>query len=257
MFSEIRVQGYMYKRIIAIHNLIFNQFGKTFSKVLIICFFLNGYYISAQAEKMSCSAIFEKVSDNEAWDPKFFTNPEDHDHNNFRYVVHMISRHHLRTKRSAEKIFSYLASTVSRNSNALLSATVIDNTNNGTFGSIGFIIRVPKENFVVANPEDIGSIFAANNRSASVAARLIDDYKNLFKYSLLPPEYVLGNTKTYNELIIFGRQIEGIEVTGVLIKENYRNGKKVISDSDENLQIMMRALAEKYGLPIVEIREDI
>ena len=183
------------------------------------------------------------------WLPSEFTDPRNHNEKNFRYLVHTIDVYG--NGYSAQASYDYLMNSIAGNPCSALSVSAINQDMRGTFGDMGFILRVPAENVIFAKSTDMGTV----NLTANTDPLQFNKYMNFyFKFgaTLTPPGDVIHNTNRppnytrYNEVLVQGKVESGISITGIVIvsKDTYRNPALLAG---------MKQLAAEKHLPVVYI----
>jgi hypothetical protein len=191
------------------------------------------------------------------WDPRFFTNPWNHNDTQYMYVSHSIMRdasqvgeimkqgatqsdletfNELRAKyigyarvdgRNPLKkvVWVDFCKQYLDNPNILkqniISCSVIDENKHSTYYPFGFILRVPPECVYVTSPTDV----AVANRTDDILAEL--QRVNVRQQSKIrAPRKILANTRGtsgdtgYNEIVVVGTSPEGrqVDVIGLFVK---------------------------------------
>ena len=196
-----------------------------------------------------------------SWDTNRFTNPALHSPQNFRYLVHTIDAAitdslggNPKPIYSVEKTFDFITKNVAQNACATISTSLINQDKMGTFGVVGFIIKVPEDNIIIASSRDIGSKSLLINKDHLLFNRIANGYAQ--RVPMATPEQVLLATENgdWNEVIVQGKFRESITITGILINyKNFQQGNLL------RYQIQMvedlKRLAAKKNLPVVILGE--
>ncbi len=187
------------------------------------------------------------------------TNPDQHDTQNFRYLVHAInpaSRVHMNTLAAQEQIRSEITKSLegdqsinlSQSPEGLsgriaLSMSLIDQNHTGTWGQAGLIVGVPSANLLMGSNHDIGAHLYNRNL-------LIRQAQNM---SVPAPEDILRQTGrgSYNEIIAYGSAgTSRLELAGFFAKTT-----ETKDFLDEDLAQLFKGHAERLRLPFVTITE--
>lgn len=194
-----------------------------------------------------------------SWAPEKFSDPGKHDRNNFRYIVHMVDL--MGQHFSAESSYQYISQEIANNPCATISVSVIDQNKNATFGSVGFILRVPAENVLLAKGMDFGTFNLGQNHDP----RYFNYAVNLFAQSagqLSAPEKILEQTNDkadlykYNEVLVQGNVRDGIAIIGIIIDPSNADVMRLEAtsfDKEEHDRLVtgMTEIAHKNNLPVV------
>lgn len=178
-----------------------------------------------------------------SWSPEHFSNPAQHNPEQFRYIVHMIDTN----KHSTLEIFQFVSKTIASNPCAYFSASLISQNHKRTFGLMGFIIKAPAKNILVATGQDFGSDSLATNTDPERFHQTVNRYL-LEMGSLQSPESLLKQSSGHNEVLISGSVNEPFEIVGIMVKlrpdEFYmRYQAKMLED--------LRQLSVEKNLPII------
>jgi hypothetical protein len=229
---------------------------------------------SSEDLKFGCASddpsfpTFDRSSANgdirESWSETKFSNPNSHDQGKFRYFVHMIARSHNRSQHSLAEIYNFISDSVGKNPCAYLSTSIIDQSHRGTFGSVGFILQVPKENVLIAEAHDIGSGFFGDNHDplqfnyylqrTVVKVGPLRTADEILARTPLYKEYTYDYHPPYNEVLVEGFYHQPIKIVGVVVNRDsdFRDGDNVARDQKI---VELKKLATKFGLPVVELSE--
>lgn len=183
------------------------------------------------------------------------TDPNHHDPDNFRYIVHSLSEDEELTESmgyggyvaateegiKAEKPVNPLDHPEEFMQKKFISASLIDQSHIYTSGTVGLILTVPYSNILSATPDDMGS------DHSEITEELID-----FNGTKLPsPDQILdGTSGEWNEVLIRGKIANGktIGIGGVFII------KPESDPTPARLEPKVKEFAEKYDLPIIVLR---
>lgn len=154
----------------------------------------------------------KECDDLELWDPRNFSDPNSLDETSkFRVIFHSITG---RTEQ--DWIFSLLKNPEKLEKQGRISASLISETKHETFiGWIGFLLEVPKENYIATGSSDLGS--SDNDYNG-----FIRDTKSPYlpKWTIKSPGAILKETVSYNEILLFGHNPKSktsIKVKGVIL----------------------------------------
>lgn len=181
------------------------------------------------------------------------TDPDQHNPDNFRYLVHAFNPFSLFNAIYTSKETDASNDEVRRQSIDLrirpedidervsVSMSLIENGRTATYGSGGIIVQAPESSIVLTSPTDAGAINSNKERLVAQGQ----------SRGLLSPDQLLerGSPRTYNEVVALGRS--GLRAVGFFYKVDSR--KKPV---DSGLAANMLGLGHRTGLPVVEIPEE-
>ena len=181
------------------------------------------------------------------------TDPNQHNPDNFRYLVHAFNPFSLfnaiytsgKTGASDDEVRRQSIDLRIRpediDERVSVSMSLIKNGHTATYGSSGIIVQAPESSIVLTSPTDAGAI--NSNKGYLVAQGQ--------SKGLLSPDQLFerSSSRTYNEVVALGRS--GLRAVGFFYKVDSR--KKPI---DADLAADMRGLGYRTGLPVVEISEE-
>lgn len=181
------------------------------------------------------------------------TDPDQHNPDNFRYLVHAFNPFSLFNAIYTSKETDASNDEVRRQSIDLrirpedidervsVSMSLIENGRTATYGSGGIIVQAPESSIVLTSPTDAGAINSNKERLVAQGQ----------SRGLLSPDQLLerGSPRTYNEVVALGRS--GLRAAGFFYKVDSR--KKPV---DSDLAANMLGLGRRTGLPVVEIPEE-
>ncbi len=123
------------------------------------------------------------------WSPAHFTDPSTSPSDGkYRFMVHMVNPFSC----DGACDFARGESEISSSAGArTISLSVIDQDHKGTFGFVGYIVRVPEKNIVATSGADMQSGFSTHQDAAKLAAT----------FPLEAPEKILAGTRGHNEII--------------------------------------------------------
>ena len=180
------------------------------------------------------------------------TDPDQHNPDNFRYLVHAFNPFSLFNAIYTSKKTGASNDEVRRQSIDLrirpeeidervsVSMSLIENGRTATYGSGGIIVQAPESSIVLTSPTDAGAI---NSNKGYLVAQ--DQSKGLLSPDQL---FERSSSRTYNEVVALGRS--GLRAVGFFYKVDSR--KKPV---DSGLAANMLGLGSRTGLPVVEIPE--
>ena len=211
--------------------------------ILIIC---STPLCSVAGKLADCVSVFSDDFTRESWSPKYFTDPNFHSPDQFRYFIHGVQI----LKNILDLDPSFLGK------NEIISASIIDQNHRKAFAPLGLIIGVPETNVIAAAPHDIGSPKARTAKE--VTSIIIQEVNRLIvNHPVRPLNEVLIATPMdgYNEILVTGSTGKGpgreIAVVGVYIVpiEGFTLAQMAKSPS---IQAFLN-WAHKWKLPVVEI----
>ena len=181
------------------------------------------------------------------------TDPDQHNPDNFRYLVHAFNPFSPFNAIYTSKKTGASNDEVRRQSIDLqirpeeidervsVSMSLIENGRTATYGSGGIIVQAPESSIVLTSPTDAGAINSNEGRLVAQGQ----------SRGLLSPDQLLerGSPRTYNEVVALGRS--GLRAVGFFYKVDSR--KKPV---DSGLAANMLGLGHRTGLPVVEIPEE-
>jgi hypothetical protein len=213
--------------------------------------------VHAFAKSNRCANLFQEGN----WSPEIYSDPNQHDSSNFRYLVHTIpAEYFMRPARIKDwphkpltKDVRPILNEIFRNPKAIanipaLSASLISPNRRGTAGGFGFILKAPQSTVVSAWHHDM----AAGLRGASVNG-IIDQRLHQLKekYGLLSPQEILEATypTSYNEVVLRGRyKTDELEIVGVFVIT--QNGVPAGWKADRD---RLFRFAQRNNLPVIYI----
>lgn len=149
-----------------------------------------------------------------SWAPNHFTDPAHHDARNFRYIVHMIE--FANGRHSTRAIYKYLTQEIAQNPCATISTSVIDQDHRSTYGTFGFILKVPADNILLARSSDIASQYLPGNTEAERFNYALNNSASYIEPTPTLENLIKGTTAGHNEILVEGKFKEGIQVVGVI-----------------------------------------
>ncbi|MFO0970850.1 MAG: hypothetical protein U0520_00655 [Candidatus Saccharimonadales bacterium] len=188
------------------------------------------------------------------------TEPEQHNPQSYRYLVHAINPIGQRMVFASALSFSQEGiygsadeqpgdQTVSLIDNpervgdrVAVSMSLIDQDHTGTWGNAGLIVTAPEDNVILTHSRDVGTHGGDIDMLRKQSER----------YVKFDPDQLLAasSENTYNEVVGLGSTESGnLELQGFFIKVN-SDGKPF----DESLANIIRAHANRLKLPVVEIK---
>lgn len=206
-----------------------------------------GHFSAAFAQRdiasklgMTCRNLFQndyssqntrlKVSD---WINFQYSDPRTHDSKNFRYVVHGVNDYNLESLLSKSP-------NIYINSKKQVSASLISNGKNRTFGNFGLIIEI--------DPISIIQVFNFDASSWTFDRKKVVQLKEQ-PLQFTPVELIKETpSNKYNEILIepLGQKIK---VVGLFVNIFSKDQWFI----DDNLRSEVQKLAIKFDLPIIEI----
>lgn len=212
--------------------------------------------------RQNCSELFKIVisdlaNDQLKWSSENFTNPKNHNPENYRYIIHSTGF----SWRPIKQIYEFLRNPTMA-PEYILSVSVVDHLRmTEPYGSlVGFILKVPSENIIAAHTQDMSVVNGWKNQLYENGGHvLLDhfgiktriDYERLLfkKFGLKEPK-VIANPPAdainpHNEVAIskVGANGRPINVIGIFIMQ----------DSPLELIQKYTELAAENSLPIVQL----
>lgn len=215
----------------------------------------------------------ERIKLNQSeWSETKFTDPKNHNSNNFTYLVHDIFGFNISEAsktiwyKSIPEEFNIFYSPNRISEVDILSASIITNNQLATYGGgFGVILKASSENFLAASSKDMQSsdLREALPRGSTEVANEINFL--IEKNGLPPPEQILLGTakNNHNEILLLGTSASGqkIEIVGFyVIKKGLFNtleGQDMIMGlrgKPEGQMAQLIQLAGSMDLPIIELQ---
>lgn len=181
------------------------------------------------------------------WNPEQFSDPLNHDPDNFKYIVTGISESSLSIEDLTNK--DYIARAIEQNfsDRQLISSSVITAQNNPTYRNTGLILEALPEHIAVTSIADAG---IKNRVSAEELPHMIRIKRGY--YPLRSPDEILKRTRGIsNEIVLYNvGEVATPKIKGIYLKVD---DNQVPYLDDETVEAIYRA-AQDYDLPVVLIK---
>ncbi|MDB9787136.1 hypothetical protein OAB57_03445 [Bacteriovoracaceae bacterium] len=205
------------------------------------------------------------------WDPASFTNPETVPSrpDEYTFIVHAMMapyevgklQQNIETIIGDEKdldedfnpnVVDLLADPKSISRKPLISTSIISEDTGNTFGSCGFILHVPNENYVASSAIDTGT---NNHYKIGYTKPALENecnlLKNHFGLHFGPIDLLSKSYKNwYNEVVVTGTSLNTsseVKINGIFIMED----EKGESLCDVSLELELRKIGKEHILPII------
>jgi len=188
-----------------------------------------------------------------SWAPEMFTDPKNHNSENYRYILHTIDNFGI--SYSAHSSYDFISKTA-ENPCSSISATLVSSEKRKTFGTLGFILSVPAENILFSGPKDLSSFVLNSNQDPVMFNSALNQFfKDYEKGPFLTPDQLLKVTdpSSYNEVLIQNKFIESVKVSAVFMVDNPSTAYGSPEKRDALIE-EMKVLAQERNIPFLHFK---